>query len=413
MNMSRTTIRLTIAGFLALAAAVLVFTWVNQRSGPSASKDEGLARKSASPDPSHESSQTSPTADAKGKRSGSKLTPDLARSQKEQFFSRNPNAGERIKFACDLIQGLCQNGFSEEAFHLLDTNYGMVRSNEIATLFKFADLPNSELLRRIEEISVYTGNKEDALRGYVGRFKLDELVDSISDPEFQATLLKGERLRSSALSFSLAMALSRFGGEGNPQFSQTARDLIGKGYLKPFDFVKISTESSSSGDPFERWRRIQEVIPAGTLTNGSPTSSGNPGQSLVSQMVLGDGPRTLNTLLEVEDYASVNHAISQWTHSDPSGATRWYESNSSQLTPNQNNAVSSAFASTALSSAEFDVARAWAERVQDPKSKEDLLKKIAETEEKRLADLAAMEKRKQEEAKKQGGEIPDAGIRRH
>ena len=105
-------------------------------------------------------------------------------------------------------------------------------------------------------------------------------------------------------------------------------------------------------------------------------------------------------MLKAEDYRSVDHAITQWTHNDPSGATKWYESNAGRLSPNQNNAVSSAFASTALQSFEFDAAKAWAEKVQDPKSREDMLNRIAKKQEERLAELARIEKQKQEEQKR-------------
>lgn len=392
-----------LAGVLTIAAVALIFTRVYQPGRRAASEDGVVVSKPALTEPSRESSPASPAVKSRGIKNDSKLTPELAKSRLDEFLSKEPNLLKRTKFSSDLIQQLCLNGFSEEAFELLDPNYGMVRSNGIAALFTYADLPKSELLRRIDEISIHEGDKEGAVRGYIGRLKLDEMVTAISDPEFQAVLSKGELLTPSTFSFRVAAALQviLFNSKDqntarSPQFLKTSKELIDKGYLQSFDFVKMAAKNSAF-DAFERWRQIQEVIPGGTLTNGNGTPAGNPGQSLIAEMVMSDGPRTLNNLLKAEDYRSVDSAIAQWTHSDPSGATKWYESNAGQLAPNQNNAVSSAFASTALSSAEFDVARAWAEKVQDAKSKEDLLKKISEKEEKMLADRAAMEKRAQEQ----------------
>jgi len=201
------------------------------------------------------------------------------------------------------------------------------------------------------------------------------------------------------VAYALELTLSKskdVGTASSPQFLKTSKELIEKGYLQSFDFVRMAA-GNSSVDAFERWKQIQEVIPAGTLTNGSGNWVGNPGQSLVAEMVMSDGPRTLDNLLKAEDYRSADHAIMQWTHSDPSGATKWYESNTGQLTYAQNNAVSSAFASSALQSFEFDTAKAWAGKVQGPKSREEMLKRIAKKQEERLAELARIEKQKQEE----------------
>jgi len=403
LSMAKAINKRVIGVISAVLALALIGVVVNRYKSHTALREEGVAR-GANPPPVSpaESSRHSVAGHSKAQRSGSGLTPDLAKSKMEEFFANEPNLVERTKFTNGLIQQLCLNGFSEEAFELLDPNYGMVRSNGIAALFTHADLPKSELLRRIDEISIHEGDKEGAIRGYIGRLKLDELVGSISDPEFQAVLSKGEQLAPATFSFRVAAALQVIlftskdqDAAGSPQFLKTSRELIEKGYLQSLDFVKMAAKNPSV-DAFERWRQIQEVIPAGTLTNGN--AAGNPGQSLIAEMVTSDGPRTLNSLLKTEDYRSVNSAISQWTHNDPSGATGWYESNAGQLTPDQNNAVSSAFASTALSSAEFDVARAWAEKVQDPQSKEDLLKKISEKEKKVLADRAEREKKAQEGA---------------
>lgn len=386
-----------LAGVLTIAAVALVFTKVTQPRKQATSEKEVLVPKPVLPEPSLESSPTSPAVKSRGTKDGSRLTPELAKSRLDEFLSKEPNLLKRTKFSSDLIQQLCLNGFSGEAFQLLEPNYGTLRSNQIAALFAFADLPGDQLLRRIDEVSIHGGDKEAALKGYIGRLKLDNLVESISDPRFQAALSKGSSHGPAPLSDNLVVALrSMFvvskdaGSATNPQLLKASKELVDKGYLQPSDFVKVATEGIPGND-FERWEEIQGVIPPGTLISGSAASSLNPGKTLVSRMVMSDGPRTLDNLLKAEDYKSADHAIMQWTHSDPSGATKWYESNAGQLTPSQNNAVSSAFASTALGSAEFDVARAWAEKVQDPKSKEDLLKKIVEKEEKALADRAARE----------------------
>ncbi|MBK1884196.1 hypothetical protein JIN85_17385 [Luteolibacter pohnpeiensis] len=376
---------------IAIAAAALVFTRVTQPSKHATPDKEVVIQKTARPRNPHESSQTFTVVKAKGKKNDSKLTPELAKSRLAKFSSKEPNLLKRSEFASHLIQELCQNGFSEEAFQLLDPNHGTMRSNQIEALFTFADLPNDQLIRRIDEISVYKEDKVGALRGYIGRLKLNNLVESVSDPQFQAALSRGPSLSPAILSDNLAVALrSMFaaskvaGAATDPQLLKASKELVNQGYLQPSDFVKVASEGPP-GNEFERWEEIQEVIPPGTLISGSTASSLNPGQSLVSRMVMSDGPRALSNLLSVGDYKAVDHAIMQWTYSDPSGATNWYQGNSGQLTPTQNNVVSSAFASTALKSYEFEVARAWAERVQDPKSKEDLLMKISEKEAKELA----------------------------
>lgn len=392
----------SIGVFLAVLAAVIIGAGVSQlNKGDTSKEDATTPRDRSSKIPLHESSRATANRPKtkRSKSSGSDLTPEIAKSRIEEYFAKTPDLQERAKFACDMIRQLCENGFSEEAFQILDANYGLVRENEILTLFAAADLPNSELLGRIDEVSTYKGDKRLAMKGYLNRFKLDELVRNVSDPEFQAMLSRGNKLSSYSLSAAVADALelapSKSDGATKIQFLDTSKELVEKGFLRPSDFLAIANESVSE-DPFESWKLIQGVIPPGTLISNDDDGA-DLGESLIAKMVMSDGSKTLNNLLKVEDYRSVNHAITQWTHSDPSGATKWYESNAGRLSPNQNNAVSSAFASTALQSFEFDAARAWAEKVQDPKAKEDMLNRIAKKQEERQAELARTEKQKQEQ----------------
>ncbi|MBK1884197.1 hypothetical protein JIN85_17390 [Luteolibacter pohnpeiensis] len=309
---------------------------------------------------------------------------------------------ERSGLACLLLIQLCENGFSDEAFQLLDQNYGTVRSDELTTLFIYANLSNADLLARINEVDTYQGDKYTALEGYLHRFKRNELADIVSDPDFQEMFSRGTKLSSYSLSLILSNALHlpslKQGGANETQFVETSKELIEKGFLKPADLL-ASTGDYLSDYPIERWELIQKAIPSGSLIIDDDEGD-NLGETLITQMVASDGPKALSNLLSIADYRSVDYAIAQWTKSDPTGASEWYESNAGQLTLNQNNAVSSAFASTALRSAEFDVARAWAEKIQDPESKDDLLRKIAVAEQNKLADGAAMGKGKQDETGK-------------
>lgn len=333
---------------------------------------------------------------------GSDLTPELAKSKIEEHFARTPDLGERSKLACELIMQLCENGFSEEAFHLLDENFGTVRQNELRALFSNARLSNGELLARIDQIAAHEGDKRIAVSGFLRRFEVDELAGIVSDPDFQGMLSRGDKLSSYTLSTALAGILqlspAKQDDASRTQFLETSKELIEKGFLRPADLL-ANADQDLADDPNERWELIQKAMPSRSLIIDDDDGD-NLGEALIDQMVTSDAPKALGSLLKNSDYRSVNHAITQWTHSDPGGAGKWYESNASQLTPDQNNAVSSAFASTALRSAEFDTARTWAEKIQDAKSKEDLLGKIAEAEQKKLDDVAAMEKGKQDESGK-------------
>lgn len=399
--MSKVINKPSIGVFLGVLTAVVIGVGVRQFNKSTTSKAGAIIHDSQSPkSPLHESSRDA-VDHSKSKRprsSDSDLTPELAKSKIEEYFAKTPDLRERSKFACDLIRQLCEKGFSEEAFQILDADFGLVRENELLTLFASADLSNSELIARIDEVSTYKGDKRLAMKGYLNRFKLDELAKNVSDPEFQAMLSKGNKLSSYSLSSAVADALELApmkSGATKTQFLETSKELVEKGFLRPADFLAIADESLSA-DASERWKLIQGVIPSGSLIIDDDEGD-DLGESLIAQMVTGDGPQALGNLLKAGDYRSVDYAIGQWTHNDPSSATRWYESNVSQLTPDQSNAVSKAFASSALQTSEFGTARAWAEKMQDPKSKEDLLNRITKKEADRLAELEKVEKQKQEE----------------
>lgn len=400
--MIKINIRRSIIVVVVISVGFLIKTRVDQREGGTAAGGKSIADKAQSLSPLSAATAVTPghplSSDSKGGVPDPGLTPALAKSRIEEYFSKTTDLLERSKFARQLFIQLCENGFSKEAFQLLDQNYGSVRSSEIITLFAFAEIPNSDLLEQVAQVSSFDGDKEKALWGYLARFKASDLAETVSDPEFKR-VFPDEAQVSYQLGEQLRQIAAKAGGitASGPEYLMAAKELIDKGYLTPFDFMHFTAKDQSSDDAFERWNQIQQVIPNGSLTDTSGRVMGNPGQTLIAQMVIKDGPKALGNLLKREDYRSVKYAISQWTLNDPSGAAQWYGSNMNKLGPRQNDAVSEAFASTALSSAEFDGARAWAERTRDPVAKKNLMDLIAEKENKLLADRAA-----QEESQKSG-----------
>lgn len=303
------------------------------------------------------------------------INPDSARRLIDSFDSRNQDITERSRFAANLIKQLCENGFSREAFKLIDEGHGQIRKWQLSTYFEHANLPDRELLDMMTGLDFRSG-KHVAFIGFVARCKPEQLAAMISSSDVQE-FLKFSKFSldatSIALSTSLQSALAMVDKNHIDSILKVAEDLRGKGLLTPSDLVVIANHFNA-GDAFSRWSLVESI------TSGAGVSDDVIAQKnqVLAAMVRADAPKAISKILESGDRAEsdVGVIIDNWATIDSSGAAKWYQTNRATLSTQNRGFVAAAFSSIAMRSLDFDSARLWTAEVEDPKKQASIYQMI-------------------------------------
>ncbi len=155
---------------------------------------------------------------------------------------------------------------------------------------------------------------------------------------------------------------------------EIAGRLNSKGILDTPRFTDLVARFGRS-DPFENWALISGI-----------TSEGEDGieeqrNIMIGGMLQVDAPKALLTILDNGNPAKatdINSAVQSWVSLDSRGATDWYQKNQATMNPQDRDAIAAAFSTHAGRLSEFSGAQQWAEQIQNPALKAEVIKKNAE-----------------------------------
>lgn len=306
------------------------------------------------------------------------LTPERAKELIDQFFQKSPDIGERTKFCNAIIQSLCEQGYTEEAWNLIDQNSGQIRSNELFSFFAAAKLSSGDLLGRLATMD---SDLSDCFGGYLKRYRADQLGTVLSSPELDDFFRKLGPDKTRQLNIgtmtALALQMSLPEGPSDPApVLQSAAQLNASGILGSDAFISLVGKGSNL-NAFDKWSYIKEVD---RERESTPQTRKNR-DKLISEMVGSNGPAALSAILESsgrQNREDIEAAVKSWVNIDSKGVAEWNQKNQSSMTQESRNIVASAFSSEALNSLEFDTARSWADQIKDPESKANAIKLIEE-----------------------------------
>jgi hypothetical protein len=304
-----------------------------------------------------------------------KMTPEEAKKLIADFAAENKDLNSRAAFAEGVLRKLCEDGYSREAWGLIDAGNGIVRNFGLSTFFRNADLPPSELLEKIA--SVPTLDMYTCFSGFLNRYPPDQLSTLLGSPEVDRFLSAVDRKYVSvnaSVSSVLLGAFNKMPPEERGETYQIARDLNSKGLLEPHDFI-LMTQRYSNKNIFDQWEDIRTV----NLTAWDSDVVRKQRYSMLSAMVTEDAPAAVKTILNNDGEQAgkdMTLALQSWTNLDSQGAADWYKSNQASFSGKQRELVSSSFAEAAISSLEFDSARLWAEQIQDPETRDRTLETV-------------------------------------
>ena len=254
------------------------------------------------------------------------LTPAKARELLEFDKLNEPNLEVRAERAWRIINQLCQNGFSQEAWEMIDRDQGIVRQLSLNGFFRDANLPKGEILGLLNGLE----KKERAtgLSGYWDRFAPEEFVHlNMSEFEIRSPEEKA------ALRQTLEAMIGRAFDSDNPEIGKVIRqdllnlaaDQIGLGVFAYSDIGKMLGQDPSK-DGFAYYEALQRVDPA--YRRNQDTLKGTDAQ-VVRAMVTQDPQRTMDmTLVEGSWVKGKGYvALEKWGTMDYRAAEEWYRRN--------------------------------------------------------------------------------------
>ena len=254
------------------------------------------------------------------------LTPERAREMLEFDKLNEPNLQVRAERAWRIINQLCQNGYSQEAWSMIDGDPGIVRQHSINGFFRDANMPKSELLGLLD--SLEKKDRATGLSGYWDRFAPEEFVRlNMSEFEIRSPEEKA------ALRQSLEAMIGRAFDSDNPEIGKVIRqdllnlaaDQIGLGVFAYSDIGKMLGQDPSK-DGFAYYEALQRVDPA--YRRNQDTLKGTDAQ-VVRAMVTQDPQRTMDMTLAEGSWVKGKGyvALEKWVTMDYRAAEDWYRRN--------------------------------------------------------------------------------------
>lgn len=311
--------------------------------------------------------------DPEWKRLAKTLNPDLARDMLERSKTEDTNIDARAEKAWLIINLLCQNGYTDEAWNLIDPEEGEVRHKGLGGFFRDADLPKSELLSLADGM---TGRDRAAsLFGYWSRFSPEEFVklDMAETP-----------LRSwsdtGAFRRAVEEVISQAFDPKNPEASKWLRhDALAKavelanGGTFPYSDLKTILSKDPSKDGFVYWDAIKNVSPElrATQTQGMNNYNGTDSM-IIRAMAVQDPKRTMEMTLVPDSHESkyIHIAMGQWLEKDFTNADTWVRQQLPNFSEDQQERTAVAYIRAQVARNNFEEAEKWLPLIQNRKWKD-------------------------------------------
>lgn len=307
----------------------------------------------------------------------SKFTPKYAASQLEKARKEKDLSVRAIKTST-ILANLSENGYFQEAWNLIDPNYGIGRLAEIERVLGAGAIPVQEKIRLLGELS----NQEDVAAGcsgFVGGFSTDELMRfEMNGLGVKTDLVRKGIARATAGKF--IQEVNFYQTTKPPGYQETSSNLILRsielanlGQIDVLRLKDIFTEQDASA--FTRWSQI-----ANLNVESKKGQVNDLRRHLIDGMILEDSAAAMKlvTALGTPDQANlISHTLRSWYRLDSGGANSWVGSNIQILPALQRDEVAATAARLALEDKDLDTANKWASAVIDDVKRQPVLAEIA------------------------------------
>lgn len=310
-------------------------------------------------------------------RLSSDLNPEQATKLLAEFLAKNPDASERSRYAIMLMEKLCDNGYSEEAWKLVPEEKGLLRKYLIMSYFSYADLPSDQLLAKLALAGSNTG---DGFLGYLERFNPAELSEVVSSEGVQ-NLFKNmdprDRQRVHVSNKIRDILTIRLGDSpiSNLALVNAAAEMNAKGQLDSSDFLDLVSADKTT-TPFEKWDKVRAIDVSPVQGKDALMRARD---RLISGMIKENAPGTLDQMLKsggVYKDRDLTAALNSWIDNHSSEPGSWFVKNRGKMDLQQQTVAAGAFVNKALQAGEFEGARLWAAEIPDEARRAETLAAI-------------------------------------
>lgn len=318
---------------------------------------------------------------ARGSQKYPSMTPDEARKKMNQALAI-PNINERANECGKIISALCEAGYTEEAWQMIGSDPGIVRSREIQAFFRSADLTSEELPARMEQL-LYAGEAFEALGGYLSSRSIGELK-SLGGNQIKVMEklpgMRGEEVQNAFTGVLLNKLAGQDKKHNDPvQVVQTAVDFHRNGSIDDYGLAMV-LKIDPTRDTFQKYQTLSIAI-SDTPPGGIQAAEIR--KDLIRNMIYENAPLAMESILSFRGEKALNDlstAVERYLSMDPTRAEKWLTEHRSNLSETQNDAAAMVFFKSVLNRGEAAAAGIWASQLRNPdmknKAKEALAKRF-------------------------------------
>jgi len=312
-------------------------------------------------------------ADSSWKKMAATLTPQQAKDLLENDRLNEKNIDTRAERAWHIINQLCLNGHSREAWELIETETGTVREKALGGFFRDADLPEVELIAMMNGLT--NRDKASSFYNYFSRLTPEEFAKGVDLSQFP--------MGSTMEMFSLRRAMEDMMVEAydakDPEASkEVRRDLLAKvleqsnnGTISYQEFKNFLSKDPSK-DGFTYWEVLKSATPEirADQLQGTRNYDGTDAM-VIRAMTIQDPAKTMAMTLVTDSHEAnyIHIAMGQWLEKDFTNAKTWVDGHQASFTPEQQERMAVAFVRAQVARGEYDSAAEWAAKIQSPKWK--------------------------------------------
>jgi hypothetical protein len=297
------------------------------------------------------------------------MTPELARILLDRVKSEVASVGDQARISSVITMALCRQGFSAEAWDLVEENPGGVRELQIGTLFLYDQRPLNILVHQLNSLSD-PNERVQALRALIVSRPVE-----ISGLDFRDIPLatKLERIHVAA---SIANAINN--ASHDPTTAKTLLDksiqLVREGHLTAGNLISI-LQRDPVNDGFNQWSALAN------LNNVTDTNELDRIRSaVVKNMVKSDAAKAMAVLSSSSatklSYPLLREAIFTMYEVDEIHANEWVNTQLPTVDPETAQRIIASLTQVSIRSGEFDTARQWASRINNTTIRNQVLDQI-------------------------------------
>lgn len=287
-----------------------------------------------------------------------KLDPAKALELLEKDRLEEKNIALRAERAAQIIAQLCRNGYSKEAWNLIDVNEGLVREKSLGGFFHDANLPHAEIVSLVE--GLHTQERAVSMQGYWGRFSPEEFAQmDLTDMPLRSKNEQGVFRRT--IETKLAEIYDANNLEGSVQLRKNLLKQVAKlmnNQTLEYWHIGDLVNKDPSKDGFSYWEIAKTVV--STTRNPQPPYNGAD-SSIIRTMTIQDPERlmTMTLVPETPEAKSMHIAMEQWLISDYDKAASWYESNKGGFDAALRDRAAAAFMRASAKRRNYQEALSW------------------------------------------------------